>query len=368
MKTVARYTFFIFIIGSLCGRALGDGKFFVEKVPPDIPYQRALLLLYEGTETLVLQSKYELSQSDDIESLGWVVPVPTIPEIASADADIANICFMKTSLSTQPDITRISFFINLFAVIFFFGCIGILAVLLVRYPFIKNISTSKISWWRQLIKVLIITLFASVLVIITMPSLGVGEVETVKAEKAGIYDVNVIRSQSAEAILGWLRENSFGFLDSDKQVFEEYISRGWCFVVAKVEPETETEINKIVSGGMAAPLILKFKTEKAVYPLKLTSTVGTETEILLYTLSKNKLSCGERLTLRYSREKKSAKFILDDLVVRAEPKVRELFTDIPEYMYLCKFKKKLKPQKMSKDLEFEFAPDNEPYKEKKILW
>ena len=25
MKTVVRYTFFIFIIGSLCGRALGDG-------------------------------------------------------------------------------------------------------------------------------------------------------------------------------------------------------------------------------------------------------------------------------------------------------------------------------------------------------
>ncbi len=57
-----------------------------------------------------------------------------------------------------------------------------------------------------------------------------------------------------------------------------------------------------------------------------------------------------------------------DLVYRAEPEAKELFTDIPEYMYLCKFKKKLKPEEMKKDLEFEFAPDNEPYKEKKIVW
>ena len=107
MKTVARCAVLIFIIGGLGEHALGDGKFFVEKVPPNIPYQRAFILFYESSETLVLQSKYEFSQSEAIDSLGWVVPVPAVPDIASADADIAARFFWKASAHTQPDIQRI---------------------------------------------------------------------------------------------------------------------------------------------------------------------------------------------------------------------------------------------------------------------
>ena len=369
MKSVARYMFFIFIIGSLCGRVEGDGKFFVvEKVPPDIPYQRAFLLFYEGSEILMLQSKYEFLQSDAVDTLGWIVPLPAVPEIASADADVAWKCFWKASLHTQPDITSISSLISPIAAIFFFGCIGFLFVLIVEYPFLEKTDLSKITWRRRLIKGLIITAIALFLMGLAMPHLGMSiDVEIVKAEKAGIYDVKVIRSQSAKAILDWLRENGFGFNESDKQIFAEYIERDWCFVVARVEPEPETEKHKIVYEGMVAPLILKFETKKAVYPLALTSIVGTETEVLLYTFSENKLSCNDRLTLRNARKKQSTYSILD-LLSETEPKVKEFFEDIPEHMFLCKFRKKLKPQEMKKDLEFEFAPDNEPYKEKKTVW
>ena len=169
------------------------------------------------------------------------------------------------------------------------------------------------------------------------------------------------------AILGWLTENGFGFNDNDMQVFKDYVVRGWCFVVAKVEPDQESQYHKIVSDGMVAPIILKFETETAVYPLTLTSTVGSETEILLYTFSENKLTCDGRLTLQYASKKKSTYFMVD-LLSSAEPETSNLFEDIPEFMYLCKFKKKLKPEEMKTDLEFEFAQDNEPYKEKKIVW
>jgi hypothetical protein len=204
----------------------------------------------------------------------------------------------------------------------------------------------------------------------TMPQTSFGfDVEVVKAGRAGIYDVKVIRSQSAEAILDWLRENGFSFIETDKKVFEQYIERQWCFVVARVAPEPQTEEQKIVADGMAAPLIMKFETDKAVYPLALTSTVGTETEILLYTFSENKLSCNERLTLRYARTKQST-YLIHDLLSMAEPKAKakELSADIPEHMFFCKFRKKLKPEEMNKDIEFEFAPDNEPYREKKTVW
>lgn len=370
MKTVARCTFLIFIIGSLGGRALGDGKFFGEEIPPDIPYQRAFILFHEGSETLILQSKYELSQSEAIDSLGWVVPVPSVPDIASADADAARIFFLKASFRTQPDVNRISGFIFPITVIFFFGCVGFMVVLLIEYPILNKIRLSKAAWQRRLWKSVLTTFIAFFLIASTMPHLKSSagfDVEIVKAEKAGIYDVKVIRSQSAEDILGWLTENDFGFNDNDTQVFKNYIDRGWCFVVAKVEPAPEIEEHKIVAEGMVAPLILKFETDTAVYPLAITSTIGSETEILLYTFSENKLSCSERLTLQYAGRKGPTSF-LSDLLSSAQPESSDLSAGIPKDMYLCKFKKKLKPEEMKTDLEFEFAQDNEPYKEKKIVW
>ena len=124
-----------------------------------------------------------------------------------------------------------------------------------------------------------------------------------------------MRSENAESIIDWLTENGFGFNNSDKEIFEDYINRGWCFVVAKVGSDQDTQYSKITPDGMVDPLVLKFETEKAVYPLSLTSTVGSETEVLLYTFSEKKLDCGQRLTLRYANQKKSTKFF-DLLLLR----------------------------------------------------
>ena len=97
------------VVGILVANARGDGKFFVpEKVPPGVPYQRALLIFHDDSETLILQSKYDLRQSVAVDSLGWVVPVPAVPEIASAWPDMARHCFRKAALRTQPDLFRIS--------------------------------------------------------------------------------------------------------------------------------------------------------------------------------------------------------------------------------------------------------------------
>lgn len=369
MKTIARCTILIFIVGCFGGRALGDGKFYVDKVPPGIPYQRAFILLHEGSETLVLQSKYELSQSEVVDSIGWVIPVPLVPEIASANVDVTRMFFFFASRSSQPEVIRISIIFASISVLFFFGGFVFLLVCVVKYPSLDKIGLSKTAWSRQARNGVTVTLIAFILTImIGIQPLGrSGGIEVIKTERAGIYDVKIVKSESAEAILGWLSENGFGFTDNDTHVFTDYINRGWCFVVAKVGSDQETRQQKLISDGMVDPLILKFETDTAVYPLTLTSTVGAETEILLYTFSENKLSCGERLTLRYASEKKSTDFMVD-LLSRAEPESIDLSADIPKEMYLCKFRKKLKPQEMKTDLQFEFAQDNESYREKKIVW
>jgi hypothetical protein len=295
------------------------------------------------------------------------VPVPSIPEIASADADAAHIFFFKTSWATQQKVFRISAYVGLIAVVFFVGTLGFLLFVLLEYPFLNKIGLSKSAWRSRLINSLSAVAIAFLLLGMMTPHLGIArDVEVIKAEKAGIYDVKVVKSQSAEGILDWLKENGFGFDDGDVEVFKNYVNRNWCFVVAKVDPEPGTEERKIVAGKMVAPLILRFKTDRAIYPLALTSTIGTQTEVLLYTLSERKLTCGERLTLRHAAKTSQWKF--SDLVSDRETQAAALFMSVPQPAVLCKFKKRLRPEDMKSDLEFEFAPDDNPYKETKIVW
>jgi len=58
MKLIPTCGLVLLAVGSICGRVHADGKFYGERIPPDIPYQRGFILFHEGSETLVLQSKF----------------------------------------------------------------------------------------------------------------------------------------------------------------------------------------------------------------------------------------------------------------------------------------------------------------------
>jgi hypothetical protein len=370
MKTALKFMLLLAAIAGLVGRARGDGKVYMEGVPANIPYQRAFILFHEGSQMLVLQSKFELSQSAEAGSLGWVVPVPSVPEIGSANPDEAQTFFFITSLQVRPNVFRISIIFLPIAMLPFLGGVALLLVCLAQRPFLNKIGLSKAAWYRRLKISLLMICIGFLLIIVTMPSMGgVSGVEIVKAQKAGIYDVKVIKSEKADAIVDWLKENSFSFSEKDTQVFEDYVNRNWCFVVAKVEPDSEIEANKIVGyKGMVAPLVLKFETAKPVYPLALTSTIGADTEVLIYTLSEKKLRCDEKVKLRVAKNIRTSDFIDHLMKYVVKPQTFGNFDDMPKSMFICKFKERLSPEEMKRDIQFEFAQDNEPYKERIIVW
>jgi hypothetical protein len=88
----------------------------------------------------------------------------------------------------------------------------------------------------------------------------------------------------------------------DTTVFDSYVSKGWCFVVAIINPSRGEEEHMIVSEGLAAPLILRFPHTTPIYPLALTGTGGFDTEILVYLASSEKMTAHDRLTLRFAGE------------------------------------------------------------------
>lgn len=363
---------FLIIIASPAIAAKGDGKFFVrEKVPAGIPYQRAILLFGQGQETLILQSKYDLAQSAGAHSLGWVVPVPTVPELAAIDANEAATLFRGLSLQTRPHVTRISvgiWFVTMVVLVM----VLVLLLRLLRDARLHPDAPSRTKKARQIRIALFVSVTTLLLGGIWMPPLssvrGTNDVEVVKAGQVGIYDAKVVRGQNAEAITDWLVGNGFSFNDGDRQVFKDYVDRGWCFVTARVHRDPETDEKKIVSEGLVAPLILKFNTGQPIYPLALTATTGTETEVLIYTVSNAKLTCGSRLTLHHADGaglRGAYRSLLFQGMTGKLP-LPEGFIETPKM--LCKFQGILTPEQMKQDLEFTLTPDDRPYRERKIVW
>jgi hypothetical protein len=124
-----------------------------------------------------------------------------------------------------------------------------------------------------------------------------------------------------------------------------------------------------VAEGLVAPLILEFETQVPIYPLALTATVGTRTEILLYTLSENKLSTGGRLPLRAAVQRASGQRPSHVAGNQPEPETQPAVPDTRDKSrMLCKFKGRLTAEQMREDLEFSVAPDDRPYRERKIVW
>jgi hypothetical protein len=358
--------------GFLTGQTWADGKFFVlrvEKVPANVPYQRAFLIFDEGTETLIVQSKYELPESGATDALAWVVPAPSVPELASMDAEAARQFFLAASLSTQPRVRHYSRYLYLALFALFLVCAAATILHAIRcYTAKEPVALNRHR--RALGKAALLTFLLFLVLSVSMGTLSAtrGGLEVIKSEQVGIYDVTVVRGNSPEAIQEWLRENSFAFDDRDKAAFADYVARGWCFVTARVSPDAEVQEGQIAAEGMAAPLVLTFATEKPVYPLALTATAGPETEILIYTLTANKLTCGDRLTLHCAR-KQHPRSVVDRVYFGTDSGTFTPIEGLPDRpMMLGKFKGTITAAQMAEDLVFEPAPDNATYQETIWTW
>ncbi len=368
-EDMKRIAVVIVILAATAAQSMADGKmFWREKIPPKIPYQRALILFDEGTETLILQSRYEIPEGDKKSSLGWVVPVPAEPELASMPADMARHMFMYLSMNSRPRVTRISptVFGFLFLTVAGLSLLTLLLCLLSFFlPLPQRFKENRGRLARYSLWGLLICFVAAIIIPSFASARGSLGVDVIAEQRVGIYDVSVVRSDDAEDLISWLNQNDFKFGDEDTAVFDSYVSKGWCFVVAIINPSVGDDERRIVSEGLAAPLILRFPCANPIYPLALTGTGGFETEILIYLASSTKMTANDRLTLRFAGEMYERN--LEMLSVDTDP---EGFFD-PEkmnYPYLCKFKDRLTPDEMRTDIIFSRAEDDKPYREHIIKW
>lgn len=246
--------------------ALADGMVFPPVAFPahvTIPDQRALIHFTNGTERLVIETRFTGSGTN----FAWVVPLPSQPVIEEATTGLFPTLQYLFRPRIQHDVPRYYLRILLFILIVFLFRLTVKTIwdaflflfvffilLLVLLPAFYNTRKRAISS--------------------TSP---VHEVTVLDRKLVGVFETTTITSRDPKALQTWLRENSFVVSANSEQVIESYVKDGWVFVTTKVrrdKPDRET--------STPHPLSFTFKTTKPVYPMRLTGVDNGQLQIELY--------------------------------------------------------------------------------------
>jgi|GEM_PF-835272 len=260
-----------------------DGKHFPEKAykkAPNMPSQRAVIIYKNDNEKLIIESTI----NGEGEKFGWVIPLPTKPE----NFEIGSAGFIKTlSITTQPPI------INDFSEVVII--VMIIAGIITICSFITIIFGVKK-------KLLITILISLVIIIILSPTqrgakmmgsgleyVPVSGVNVKDIQNIGSYELAVLEAKGADELNEWLSKNGFAGLNADDRgIIADYIQEEWCFVAAKLRREG--------SGySRPHPLAMTFPSEKIIYPLRLTATVGNDIYFEIFVIAEAGVQC-DRLT------------------------------------------------------------------------
>ena len=257
-----------------CHRVLADGKFFrlLEVADePGVRAQRAVLAFKDGVETLLVQSDVEGRGA----SLGWVLPLPAEPTAVEA---CQPHCLSWLSRVVQPALQHVVLWPLRLAIVLLVITGAVCADRLGH----REGERRGLSLLSILVGTLALFLFVFLPALLLSADMPKG-VEVVRTIRAGVYDVSIVRGESADGVLRWLNANGFACPPAAVPVLGDYVSRGWCFLTAKVAPD---------SDGLSAhhPLRIRFPAKEAVYPLRLTGVDAEPMTLDLFTIGAGRAS------------------------------------------------------------------------------
>lgn len=271
-SAVLRFILALLAAISLCHTAHADGKGFVralQNVPT--PDQR-IAIVFDGThQTLIVDTTLATAEKD----AAWIVPLPSEPTIEAVSEGF----FPVLEIAFGPRV--VSRWTAWLAVI-----PGIIVVLLLT-------ARIRIPWLRALVAA------PTVLLALTMcllPSLGRASsqpiplpgVTVLARERVGVFDTAVIRGETGEAATKWLDANGFHTPSAARPALDAYAKDGWCFAVARVHA---TDGNTAEPGTLRPhPLAFRFKTGRAVYPLRLTGVQSEPCRVKLWVFAQEQAS------------------------------------------------------------------------------
>ena len=330
--------------------ALGDGCYIPERAVrkiPEIPAQRTIIAWKDGVETLIIASTLD----SESQSLGWIIPVPAVPDTIEKETPgtlrTMNFCL-------QPKIIH-DLHGQLIASIVF-AIVGIL--LIGTFLFNKTNFPAVIT----------VVIIAAILWSLMLPA-NISEsayaskaanVQVEKSVKVGSYDVRVLTAEKPGDLNAWLDESGFAALpEAADEIVVDYISNGWVFTAIKLS-RAESGVNT------PHPIRMSFASERAVYPLKLTSIAGGVTDFEIFvigdeTASSNRLVeefCDrfENLSLKRESDDKEGNVLYRGDDTGCQIGHQSLCRLMWDGCVIAKYAGTVAAANMNEDIEFDWRP------------
>jgi hypothetical protein len=256
--------------------AFGDGCYVPERAVrkiPEITAQRAVLSWKDGIETLVIASALD----SEAQTLGWIIPVPAVPDTIEKATPGA---LKSLDFCIQPRIYH-DYSQEVHATIIAL----VIANLIVGTFLFQRKRFGDLLW---------LLLILLVLYGLLLPAGGsardgtvthVSGVHVEKTATVGSYSISILKSSQSAGLDSWLTENGFAALpETAGPTIAEYISKGWVFAAIKL---TRGE----AGANVPHPIKLVFRSEEAVYPMKLTAIAGGKPGFELFVVGNDRAAC-----------------------------------------------------------------------------
>ena len=181
--------------------------------------QRAVIMHENGVETMVLSTSFQ----GDAKDFAWIVPTPSQPTVSKGTQEAFTNLQKLTQVSDVPQ------------------PLGLGGVR------IENVGSTS-------------------------------DVTVIEEKQVDYYDVAVLSATDKDALANWLKEKGYNFPEAASYLLQEYINNQWYFVAMRVNPESLafTNVNQQLRSGGATPVVLRFATERIVYPLRISTALQRE--------------------------------------------------------------------------------------------
>ncbi|MBM3994937.1 MAG: DUF2330 domain-containing protein [Planctomycetes bacterium] len=116
----------------------------------------------------------------------------------------------------------------------------------------------------------------------------------------GSLDYKIIEATKADDLFQWLKDNKYSY-SGDEATLQHYIQKKWLFTVMKIDTMQMKRNKDGTFDGEVTPTRFQFKSEKLVYPLKITQiSVREKTEALFYVQAPFKVDLPGDMTYQYT--------------------------------------------------------------------
>jgi len=250
--------------------ALADGMVIPTVAYPakvTIPDQRALICYTNGTERLVIETRFNGAGTN----FAWVVPLPSQPVIEEATTGM----FPTLQYLFRPEIIH--------DVPRYY--LGILITIGLIYLFRLLIKYASVDFIVFIVFLFGFLFLAAILLPALsaartkgMASVSSGQTVAILDRKiVGVFETTTIASPDAKALQAWLSQNGYAVPANAEPMITSYVKDGWVFVATKVRRDKPD--NEISTPH---PLSFTFKTDKPVYPMRLTGVENGPLSVELY--------------------------------------------------------------------------------------